>query len=153
MDWQTYLFSTAGRIGRAHYWLALMIYTAVSLVAIAIGIVLATSMSDAATVVLYVGAGVIFLGLFFSSIAVAIKRLHDRDRSGWWVVPFLVLPGLLNGASAGVANPTTVFVLQIASAALAIWGLIELGFLRGTIGANRFGPDPLEAPQAEPLPQ
>lgn len=29
---------------------------------------------------------------------------------------------------------------------IAIWALVELGFLRGTIGANQYGPDPL-APQ------
>ena len=27
--------------------------------------------------------------------------------------------------------------------ALYLWGLIKLGFLRGTIGANRYGPDPV----------
>jgi uncharacterized membrane protein YhaH (DUF805 family) len=50
-----------------------------------------------------------------------IKRSHDRDRSGWFILLFLV--PLLN-----------------------LWPLIELLFLRGTIGSNRFGPDPV--PQA-----
>jgi hypothetical protein len=27
---------------------------------------------------------------------------------------------------------------------LWIWGLVEMGFLRGTQGTNRFGPDPLD---------
>ena len=25
-------------------------------------------------------------------LATSVKRLHDRDRSGWWIVPFFVLP-------------------------------------------------------------
>jgi uncharacterized membrane protein YhaH (DUF805 family) len=28
---------------------------------------------------------------------------------------------------------------------LSLWGLIELGFLRGTVGPNQYGPDPLES--------
>ena len=50
------------------------------------------------------------------SIIVYIKRFHDRDKSGWWV-----LIGLIPIIG-------------------AIWLLIELGFLKGTDGPNRFGP-------------
>ena len=53
------------------------------------------------------------------SFAISAKRWHDRDKSGWYnllvLVPF--------------AGP--------------IWFLTECGFLRGTVGPNRFGPDPL----------
>ncbi|WP_374674615.1 DUF805 domain-containing protein [Ideonella sp.] len=52
------------------------------------------------------------------AIAVSVKRWHDRDRSGWWVLIALVpLIGTL-------------------------WALIDNGFLRGTAGPNRFGPAP-----------
>ena len=34
-------------------------------------------------------------------------------------------------------------VVQLAGLALSIWALVELGFLRGTSGRNRYGPDPL----------
>ena len=27
-------------------------------------------------------------------LAASVKRLHDRNRSGWWMVPFLAVPGL-----------------------------------------------------------
>jgi uncharacterized membrane protein YhaH (DUF805 family) len=33
--------------------------------------------------------------------------------------------------------------LALASVAISIWALVELGFLRGTSGPNDFGPDPL----------
>jgi len=53
--------------------------------------------------------------LIWISIAVQVKRWHDRDKSGWWfLVNFVPIIGWL-------------------------WVLIECGFLRGTPGANRFG--------------
>lgn len=142
MDWQMILFSTSGRINRAKYWLAALIYIFISAVAVIAAIFLITSMAEASAVILYVGGSLLFLAIVFSGIAVGIKRLHDRDKSGWWVIPFMILPGLLNGAS-GLVNPGMSFGLAIASGVLGIWGLIELGFLRGTAGPNQFGPDPL----------
>jgi len=53
------------------------------------------------------------------SAAVAIKRLHDRGKPGWWLL--------------------LIFVPLIG----AIYLLVEVGFLRGTVGGNRFGSDPL----------
>ena len=55
------------------------------------------------------------------SIAVGIKRFHDRNKSGVWVL--------------------IIFVPVIGS----LWYLIECGFLKGTTGPNNYGPDPLGA--------
>ena len=33
--------------------------------------------------------------------------------------------------------------------AFSVWLFVELGFLRGTRGPNRFGPDPLGNPEAD----
>jgi uncharacterized membrane protein YhaH (DUF805 family) len=151
VDWQMFLFSTAGRINRAKYWLAALVYVVLSVVACIVAVLLLTSTSDAAAVILYVGGGVVFLGLYFSAIAVAIKRLHDRDKTGWWSVPFLVLPGMLQSASSGLVSPATGTGLSIAAAILGIWGLVELGCLRGTIGPNSFSDDPLATPATQPV--
>ncbi|MFT3673398.1 DUF805 domain-containing protein [Aestuariivirga sp.] len=62
---------------------------------------------------------ILILLTIWPSLAIYAKRWHDRDKSGWWT-----LIGL---------------VPVIGS----IWMLIELGFLRGTEGPNRFGPDPI----------
>ncbi len=35
----------------------------------------------------------LFLWVYF---ATSIKRLHDRDKSGWWMIPFFVAPGVFN---------------------------------------------------------
>jgi uncharacterized membrane protein YhaH (DUF805 family) len=149
VDWQQFLFSTAGRLNRAKYWLAALIYSLVIVVAVGVGTVVLTSVpTDAAAIFLYVGGGLLFLLLFFSGISVAIKRLHDRDKSGWWCVPFLVLPGLLQSAANGLVSPATAIVLSVVAMILSIWGIVELGCLRGTIGANPFGDDPLATPVA-----
>ncbi len=74
-------------------------------------------------------AGLDQVGNFFSvvtllpSLAVGVRRLHDTDRSGWWLLLLLVpLVGMI------------VLIVWFAS--------------RGTQGANRFGGDPLQPAQA-----
>jgi uncharacterized membrane protein YhaH (DUF805 family) len=55
--------------------------------------------------------------LLWPCAAVGVKRWHDRDKSGWWVLVWLIpLIGWL-------------------------WTLIGNGALRGSVGANRFGDD------------
>ena len=59
--------------------------------------------------------------IFWMLFAIAVKRYHDQDSSGWWSVlgllPFLGQLGLI----------------------------ISLGILKGKEGDNRFGPDPQQA--------
>jgi uncharacterized membrane protein YhaH (DUF805 family) len=85
-------------------------------------------------------------------MAVGIKRLHDRDKSGWWLLLFYGGPyftsllGYIFGGSDDLGRDVTPFLvvaLQYISAGIVIWSLGELGVLRGTIGANRYGPDPV----------
>jgi uncharacterized membrane protein YhaH (DUF805 family) len=143
VDWQMFLFSTAGRVPRVRYWLAVLSYGAAVVIGLIAALLLITSTWEIAAVILYVGGGLLFLMIYFSANAVAIKRLHDRDKTGWWAIPFLALPGLLYGASNGLVSPSTGFMLQVTAGLLLVWGLIELGCIRGTVGPNRFGDDPL----------
>lgn len=128
------LFSFSGRINRAKYWLALVIYVAAML--IIAGIVISAGMA----MMFFIVAIIVYIPAVISCIAVGIKRLHDRDKSGWWLLVFYVLPALL-GWLAEITGSYLVF--ELASFAFAIWGLVELGFLRGTSGPNQYGPDPL----------
>ena len=75
------------------------------------------------------------------SFALAAKRLHDCNKSAWWLLVFCLLPAILDrvGAVAGGIG----IVFSLASFALTVWALIELGLLRGTSGLNDYGPDPL----------
>jgi uncharacterized membrane protein YhaH (DUF805 family) len=62
--------------------------------------------------------GLVNLLLVWPAVALAAKRWHDRGKSAWWVLVMLI-PGIG-----------------------WLWTLIECGMLKGTPGANRFGPAP-----------
>jgi len=87
---------------------------------------------------------VVAIAIWVSWFAVGVKRLHDRDKSGWWILLFYVAPSVLGSIANTREQPLAGFVLGVASFAISIWGLVELGFLRGTVGPNRYGPDPLQ---------
>ncbi|HEY8707875.1 MAG TPA: DUF805 domain-containing protein [Burkholderiaceae bacterium] len=104
------LFSFEGRVPRKVYWLygvlgPLLVSAMVQMLLGMVGV--SEAKSDLATTVL----------LIWPCAAVAAKRWHDLDRSGWWVLINLVpLIGL-------------------------VWSLIENGLRRGSAGATRFGAD------------
>jgi uncharacterized membrane protein YhaH (DUF805 family) len=149
MNFGTLLFSFQGRLNRAKYWLAVLIYVVASI----IGNVLDYAMGF--TVLGFI----ISLVVLVSSIGVGIRRLHDRDKSGWWLLLFYLAPGILvtigtiTGIVGGVAMEDAgmgmlmgsgiALIFIIPALAILIWAFVELGCLRGTIGPNRFGPDPL----------
>ena len=85
-------------------------------------------------------AGIVFIAMIVSGVAVGIKRLHDRDKSGWWLLAFYLVPALLDGVGRTMNSPV---IFGLASLAVSIWAIVELGFLRGTTGPNQYGPDPL----------
>lgn len=90
--------------------------------------------------------------------ALCVKRRHDRNRSGIdvWIliganllVTLLMLLGIgmTTTEIQGVAVPAPAQWMQLVQLALAIFGLylfIVLAFLKGTVGANSYGPDPLQ---------
>ncbi|MHC2338309.1 DUF805 domain-containing protein [Bradyrhizobium sp. USDA 4454] len=167
MDWANYLFGFKGRVNRAKFWLAVLIIVCWMMVLAAL-VVLAglggkdrsfgfnvddifrafdpdsyTSLSWAGLPVLLVKASgtALFVWVY---IAVAIKRLHDRDKSGWWMVPFFAIPGLMSQFSDRL--PDESYWVMAAGAivfVLYVWGFIELACLRGTSYPNRYGPNPL----------
>ena len=172
MDWTAFLFGFRGRINRARIWLGLpvifcwMIFV-LALVAAAGGLLGTTgsfdlgvnevftlvdpetyrSMSSANLPILViktVGSS-LFLWVY---LAISIKRLHDRDKSGWWMVPFFVLPGLYNQFSDRLNESYLVLPLGLIAGLLCLWGAIEMYFLKGSRKANRFGPNPLLQPPA-----
>jgi len=141
------LFSFKGRINRGKYWLAILIFVIISLVMGTIGYI-----ADQAMAFQLLNL-IVSIGLFIAGLAVGIKRLHDRDKSGWWLLLFYIVPSLLfiTGAviffyGLGAEEAGSVIagtVVYLIGAAVLIWAIVELGCLRGTEGPNRFGPDPL----------
>ena len=141
MDFVNIFITFSGRINRAKYWIAALVYAAISLVfGVAAYFADSTAVQTINTVVTVV--------LTISSFGVAIKRLHDRNKSGWYVLLFLVAPGILLalGLLLGTVSGESGFgatALWLIAFAILIWAFIELGCLRGSIGQNQYGPDPL----------
>jgi uncharacterized membrane protein YhaH (DUF805 family) len=147
-SWGSFYFSPAGRISRTQYWLHFFLPVFI------IGLIL-----DALKLVgepFKVLAAVFQLIVLWPGIAVLIKRIHDRNKSGWLVFalygPLIVTLAFALGALAaiGLSDNATGGVLAVVAIIfcgitliIGIWFFIEFGCLRGTIGANRFGPDPV----------
>jgi uncharacterized membrane protein YhaH (DUF805 family) len=93
-------------------------------------------------VVLAKAIGIVLVLWIF--LATSIKRLHDRDKSGWWMVPFFVLPNLFNHYSDLLPDSYFMLIPALILFALMIWGFVELYFLSGSRKTNRFGPNPLQ---------
>ena len=173
MDWVWYLFRFDRRINRAKYWLAglIMVCWMMFLAALAVAVDLAFggegsfgfnvgdlfkivdpaaywSLSLVELPALFAKAAGTFLFLWVY-LATSIKRLHDRDKSAWWMVPFFVVPGLVNQFGDRLPG-YSVFALGLIAAVLCVWGFIEIYFLKGSRKTNRFGADPLAPRDTRP---
>ncbi|MGM4920330.1 DUF805 domain-containing protein [Tardiphaga sp. 813_E8_N1_3] len=152
MDWTTLLFSFTGRINRGKYWLAILIYLVIWITFITAAVMWLGGFDTdrlfsmvGAAILLWLAAIVLIVAGTWSGIATGIKRLHDREKSGWWILVFWLGPSVLSGIGS-TSSASTSFVFHIASFAVTIWAIVELGFLRGTAGPNEYGPDPLAEP-------
>jgi uncharacterized membrane protein YhaH (DUF805 family) len=105
----------SGRASRSEYWYWVLF---AFLVGIAASIADASLGGGMSTVGIL--GGIVGLALLLPNIAIAIRRLHDRDKSGWWLL--------------------LVLIPLIGAIILIVWFVV-----RGTSGPNRFGPDPLQA--------
>lgn len=103
-----------GRARRMEFWMFNLISFLISLTLVFADTL--TGMMDA-TVGLGLLSGIYALAVFVPSLAVSVRRLHDTNRSGWWLL-LIFIPFL--GALA----------------------LIVLFFLGGTPGDNRYGANP-----------
>jgi uncharacterized membrane protein YhaH (DUF805 family) len=157
MDWTTLLFSFKGRINRGKYWLAVLIYMVVWIAFIA-AILMWIGKLDFDNLFSIAGGGlliwligfILFIAGTWSGLAVGIKRLHDRDKSGWWILLFWLGPSVLGGWPTATPDLGGGLILLLAAGAIAIWGFVELGCLPGTPGPNQYGPDPLGDPALAP---
>jgi uncharacterized membrane protein YhaH (DUF805 family) len=111
-----------GRARRSEYWWFFLFSILVGVVTSILDIALGTDFEGSVT-----SSGLFSLianlALLLPSLAVAVRRLHDTDRSGWWILIALIP---LIGAIV-----LLVFFVQ-----------------DGTPGPNRFGPSPKHAAAA-----
>ncbi|MES2338186.1 MAG: DUF805 domain-containing protein [Pseudomonadota bacterium] len=85
-------------------------------------------------------------------VALAVRRLHDIDRAGWWLAPpmAIIIGGMIVLDSIfGIhdhPNGQEMLALTAMLAVLASMALLFVVFcLEGTAGPNRFGDDPKRA--------
>ena len=107
------LLSFRGRLSRSQYWKGLVLVAAFY----GLAALMFTAAADAGNREL---ADWVLLGSIagvWPGLAVAVKRWHDLDRSAWWFLTCLAIVP-------------------------AFWVTIQLWFLKGTTGANRFGAEP-----------
>jgi uncharacterized membrane protein YhaH (DUF805 family) len=121
-SWLDLLFSFRGRFPRRLYWGTRVLAVLPVLVA---GIVAGATQRGSANADPNANAGglvLIVLPAYVASLwimlAGSVKRWHDRDKSGWWLL--IAMVPLVGG----------------------LWELIEAGCARGTHGPNRYGEDP-----------
>lgn len=95
------------------------------------------------------------LAILLPWIAVSVRRLHDIDRTGWWLagffLPFVVVL-IWMAAVVGANFPGTppaptgslLIGMIVAVIAMLVLAIVMLVFMvtAGTQGANRYGPDP-----------
>ena len=104
----------SGRSRRMEYWYFVLFNIIVSIVLGVIDGLLGTSGSSAGAGLL---SGIYGLAVLIPSLAVTVRRLHDTDRTGWWILIALVpLIGVI---------------------VLLVFALLE-----GTPGDNQYGPNP-----------
>jgi uncharacterized membrane protein YhaH (DUF805 family) len=85
------------------------------------------------------------LAMLLPSIAVGYRRLHDTNRSGWWLGGFYLgiipLIGLIGIVTSQISGDASTVLLVACFAAFLIYSILLMVFLcqRGNPGANRFG--------------
>jgi uncharacterized membrane protein YhaH (DUF805 family) len=176
MDWVWYLFGFEGRINCAKYWVAGLIIGCWMLFLAVLTLGLAAivqppgtsefnfgvddvfkafdpasyrsiSFAELPFVVLKVAGSAVFLWVY---LATSVKRLHDRDKSGWWMVPLFFLPGLYGQFADRLPDSYFVLLPAMVAFVFCIWNFVELYCLKGSRKTNRFGADPLAPSDMRP---
>jgi len=92
----------------------------------------------------FAAAMVYGLTAVFGAPAIGVKRLHDINKSGWWLLLFYLVPAVCLGIEqlTVVPHSTRALLLTFLFLPVAVWAFIELGCRRGTRGPNKYGVDP-----------
>lgn len=121
----------SGRASRSEYWWYYLFHflVVIAFIVVALGVATASGGVEGgvSSTVIAVGVigGLFLLATFIPALAVQIRRFHDRNMSGWWYLALIIL-GMV---------PYVGFIASIA--------ILVIGVLPGTVGPNKFGPDPL----------
>ena len=145
----------SGRARRKEYWMYTLLIAIVSLVCFlldrALGLdgIFGSGLTASPGSRIGVLRLILIVATFLPSIAVSIRRLHDTNRSGWWLllllVPYCIGLALLGmgvaGGQLGLLALSGIFMLIGLVGAIV---LLVFMCLPGTSGPNSYGADPLD---------
>ena len=141
-------FSFRARANRQRYWMTVLSIFGLFIVSVFVAGMLALAPLLALVII------PVWLALFVANLANAVRRLHDRNKSAWWLLLFMgvptlfLLPASLANASSDPGAAAFGALCGLISLPFSIWAFVEMGCLRGTAGPNKYGDDPLQ-PAAE----
>jgi uncharacterized membrane protein YhaH (DUF805 family) len=139
MDWAYLLNSFEGRISRKTFWIGM----AVLVTAEILGHFVAQALQGDRL------SAIVDLAFTYPEFAIAAKRAHDRDLPIWILIIFfgggaaLDLLTVLELTGSDEQPSALSLIIAVPFTVLLVALLIELGFRRGTIGPNQYGPDPV----------
>jgi uncharacterized membrane protein YhaH (DUF805 family) len=139
MDWAYLLNSFEGRISRKTFWIAMAVLVSAEILG---HLVAQTLQGDRLS-------AIVDLAFTYPEFAIATKRAHDRDLPIWILFIFfgggamLDLLTVLQLTGTDDQPSALSLVIAVPFTVLLVALLIELGFRRGTIGPNQYGPDPV----------
>jgi uncharacterized membrane protein YhaH (DUF805 family) len=102
----------SGRAQRSEFWFFALFNLIGSVVANAMDAALIATLGFPIVSIIWL------LALFLPGLCVSIRRMHDLDKSGWWIL---------------------IALIPVIGILVYIYWLVS----KGTDGPNRFGPDPL----------
>lgn len=146
MDFGFILTSTSGRIPRSQWWAGLAILVVIALI---LGVLVTFVLGGAMTVGGRIAMLVLNLLLLYPAYALSAKRFQDRNKPGSLAligIGLSFLQSLLTvfGLMGNPFNQNALdYIFGILLLIVGVWYLIELGILRGTVGSNTYGEDPL----------
>ncbi|WP_192459344.1 DUF805 domain-containing protein [Musicola keenii] len=130
MTIQQWCFSFRGRTGRRDFWLWMAIWLALT---VGLFMLAGAGLLNTQT------AAFMLVALIWPTAAVLVKRLHDRDKSGWWAL-LLVLAWMLGNGNWYMLPDMGQWVLgRFLPMLIMVMILLDCGMFAGTVGANRFG--------------
>ncbi|QCK85540.1 DUF805 domain-containing protein [Phreatobacter aquaticus] len=136
IDFKKLLLTVDGRIARQDFWIGFAVLFVAGLLN---GLIIGS--------ISWILASVVSIAMLFPAYCLSIKRSNDRGHPQMYVqgffaynfaVQILTLVGIIGFLGSFIA-----MLLGLIALGLAIWMLVDLGFLEGTKGPNQYGADPV----------
>jgi uncharacterized membrane protein YhaH (DUF805 family) len=78
--------------------------------------------------------------------SIGVRRLHDRGKTGRWLLLYYATPLSVMTKLAVWQNE---LIYPVIGLGLLIWAFVELGFRRGEPGTNTYRPNPPAQPASD----